>query len=472
MTKKKLVLVNPSLSNPFPGFPPLSLGYVAALTPDDWDVEMLDENFELATFRQCDLVGITAFTATANRAYQVAKIFRDKDVPVVMGGIHASMMPDEALQHVDAVVIGEAETVWGDVVADMEAGELQQKYNGTHTDLKGMVHPRRDLFDDRYFADSVQTARGCPNDCEFCSVSRFNGYVYRQRPIDEVLEEISTLKKKYLFIVDDNIVGLGAKREQRVIELTRGMVERKFKKIWYGQAGLNVADNEEVLKSLRAAGCVMLLLGIESENADVLKTMKKNINLRRDYKEAFAKIHKHGIGIHGSLIFGTDDDTMEMLQRRVQFMLDSHIDVVQYCASTPYPGTKLFEDIQKQGRLIHTNFPADWDRYDLSEVLFKPQHLETEEFRRMMYEVAAKVYNRPQAAKRFFRTLYDTRDIITAFWCFFTGLLYKAPKKKTEGQEQRKFWYLDPETWPYRSHMNPEMLRHAERYWSEPAPGN
>ncbi len=456
---KKLVLVNPTLSNPFPGFPPLGLGYVAALTPAHWEVEIIDENFEVAAFRQCDLVGITGFTAMANRAYQVARMFRERGVPVVMGGIHASMMPAEALQHVDAVVIGEAESVWPEVVADAEAGRLKAKYVGAHADLRGLVHPRRDLFSEKYVCDTIQTARGCPNDCEFCSVSEFNGYAYRLRPVEEVLDELATLKRKYLFIVDDNIVGSGRRGEERAIALARGMAERKFNFVWYSQAALNVADNQEVLRTFAESGCRLLFLGIEAEDRRILKSMNKRVNLRRDYRQVFRRIHRHGIGIHGSFIFGTDDDTMEMLQRRLDFILENHVDVVQYCTMTPYPGTRLFDRLHKEGRLRHTNFPADWDRYDLTEILFEPRGLELDAYRKMMRKIGAAVFGRKNVARRFLRTLLDTRNPATAVWCLFTNLLYT-----TGGGREQKFWRLSRGIWPLISLFERFERRYRPRH--------
>jgi radical SAM superfamily enzyme YgiQ (UPF0313 family) len=463
MHKKKLILINPTLSNPFPGFPPLGLGYVAALTPDNWDVEIIDENFEIARFKECDLVGLTGFTAMANRAYQIAKMFKDKGVTVVMGGIHASMMPDEALQFVDTVVVGEVEAVWANVIADFESGNLLQKYEGSQTDLKSMVHPRRDLFHEDYFCDTIQTARGCPNDCEFCSVSQFNGFAYRLRPVQEVLDEMATLKKKFLFIVDDNIVGSGPQRAQRAIELARGMIERKFNFIWYSQTALNVADNEEVLEAFEESGCRLLFLGIESEDRKVLESMKKKVNIRRDYQTVFEKIHDHHIGIHGSLIFGTDQDDLNMLQKRLKFVLESHIDVIQYCTLTPYPGTRLFKRMYDEGRLFYTDFPADWDRYDLTEVLFKPGRMNVDEYRKMMKHIGTQVFNHKAIAKRFFRTCKDTQDFLTAFWCYLTNRLYRTPQK-SGGVHGDKFWYLSSKSWPFSIYMNPEMEVHREHY--------
>jgi radical SAM superfamily enzyme YgiQ (UPF0313 family) len=445
--KRRLVLVNPTLSNPFPGIPPLALGYIAALTPESWDVEIMDENFTEATFKECDLVGIGGFTAWANRAYQVARMFSKRGVPVVMGGIHASMMPDEALEHVDAVVVGEAESVWPEVIADVEAGRLKKRYEGVHTDLVGLVVPRRDLFDERYILDTVQTARGCPHDCDFCSVSQFNGFRYRQRPVNEVLDELATLENRYLFFVDDNIVAKGSGREDRALRLARGMVDRGYRFAWYSHAALNVADNDDVLRAFSESGCRLLFLGIEAEDREVLRSMNKKVNLKRDYETVFRKLHEHHIAVHGSLIFGTDEDTIEGLQRRLEFLVSSHIDVVQHCTLTPYPGTRLFDRLRDDDRLRFTDFPSDWDRYDLTEVMFRPHNLDLDEYDHMMRSIASTLYSRRASVGRFLRTLRDTRSIRTAIWCFMASRLYRVPRDR-DPDHGSKYWYLDPEALP------------------------
>ncbi len=314
-------------------------------------------------------------------------------------------------------------------------------------DLKGLVIPRRDLFHKKYIGDTLQTSRGCPNDCEFCSVSQFNGFAYRERPVEEVLDEISTLKKKYLFIVDDNIVGLGPERENWAISFARGIIEKKHKLAWYSHAALNVADNDEVLRAFGESGCRLLFLGMESEDHEVLKSMNKKVNLTRDYERVIRKIHENHIGIHGSFIFGTDEDTIEKLQRRFNFMLENHIDVIQYCTLTPYPGTKLFDQLLSEGRLYYTDFPSDWARYDLTEILFKPQNLDIDEYGAIMRKMGRTIFSLRNRAKMFLRSFRDTRSLQTAAWCLFTNSIYSAPEN-VNGQSGEKFWHFSQKSWP------------------------
>ena len=241
---------------------------IAALTPPGWKVKIIDENFRNFSYYEADFVGFTAFSSTVSRAYELAKIYRDKGVPTVIGGIHASMCPEEAAEFVDSVVIGEAESIWPQVISDFEGKCLKRIYKGSLPDLIHSPKPRRELFHPGYIFASVQTTRGCPMNCDFCSVTAFNGSKYRNRPIDEVVDEMEEIPQKNIFILDDNIVGNTAGAQARAIELFRAMVDRGIKKDWIGQASLNVADNEEVLKYAAKSGCRMLFIGIESERED------------------------------------------------------------------------------------------------------------------------------------------------------------------------------------------------------------
>ena len=231
--KKKILLINPIIKYR-KGFSvgrgtqaPLGLGIIAALTPEEFEVEILDEVHDDFELKNADLVGLTSFTFNIPRAYEIASMYREKGVPVVLGGIHASMMPDEALQYVDAVVIGEAESVWNILLSDFLNKKLKQKYYGEYLDMSNSPHPRLDLFSSKYQSATVQTTRGCPMDCDFCSVTLFNGRKYRERPIEQVLDEIEKNDKyPQLFFVDDHIDNNSKNAQKRAISLFKGMVDR------------------------------------------------------------------------------------------------------------------------------------------------------------------------------------------------------------------------------------------------------
>jgi radical SAM superfamily enzyme YgiQ (UPF0313 family) len=329
------------------------------------------------------------------------------------------MLPEEALQYVDTAVIGEAESVWAKVIADFEAGKMQRIYRGEWLELKEMPKPRRELFHPGYMFGSIQTSRGCPMDCEFCSVSAFNGRRYRQRPVKEVLDELETIPQKMVFFVDDNLIGYGKEAEERAIALFKGMTERGIKKQWFCQASMNFADNEEVLEYAAKSGCRMVFLGVEAENIDALKEVNKKLNLKMGvdtYKEIFRRINRHGIAVLGAFIYGMDSDTPEALRHRTNYILNSGVDVMETTYLTPLPGTRLFNRLRDEGRLLYTNFPADWDRYDMTEVAYKPLLMEPQELRKAGDESTRRLYSRRSIWRKFFKTWYATHSFITAMW--------------------------------------------------------
>jgi radical SAM superfamily enzyme YgiQ (UPF0313 family) len=449
MKKRKLVLVNPVnpvrtglTVNKSSRFPPIGLGIVAALTPERWDVTLVDENWEPFTYREADLVGITAFTASAHRAYEIAAVYREHGVPVVMGGIHASMCTEEALQFVDAVVVGEAETAWPQVLSDVEAGRLQRVYRGEWTDLAGLPRPRRDLFHPDYMFASVQTSRGCPMDCEFCSVTAFNGRRYRRRPPEEVLDELATIPQKMLFFVDDNMIGYGPSSRDQALVLFRGMVERRLDKWWFCQASLNFADDEEVLHWAGRAGCKMVFLGLEAEEVDALAEVNKRLNLQRgveSYEEAFRRIHKAGIAVLGAFIFGMDGDTAEKLGRRADYMIRSGVDVMQTTYLTPLPGTRLFDRLRQEGRLLYTRFPQDWDRYDMTEVVYQPGGMEPAALSQAMNACNRRMHARKVLLRKAAYTLLLTRDPMAMMFAWQSNINYRnvAIERRGWGNGQR-----------------------------------
>jgi len=430
--KKKLLLINPfsrhkkkDLYDVHAMSPPLALGIIAAHTPSNWEVEILDENFEDFTYREADLIGLTAVTASVNRAYEIAGIYRKKGVTTVIGGIHASMMPDEAQGYVHVVVTGEAESVWKELMQDFEQGKVKSRYDGKLLPMDKAPMPRRDLFHPDYAYANIQTTRGCPMQCDFCSVHTFNGNHYRQRPVEEVLDELETIPHERIYFVDDNIIGYNSQSTARAKALFKGMIERGIKKDWYCQASLNFADDEEVLEYAAKSGCRMVLIGIESEKVDQLKEANKKLNLKMgtsSYDDVFDKIHKYGISVLGALIYGLDSDSKQDLFDRSKFAIESHMDAMQATIVTPLPGTSLFKRLDKENRLIYTNFPKDWEHYHFLEVVHEPVKMKSGELMEAMWENWDLLYKHRTLQKKMLQTLKATRDVRAAAWSYLSNV--------------------------------------------------
>jgi radical SAM superfamily enzyme YgiQ (UPF0313 family) len=433
---KRLVLINPAngyrkgyLLRRESKQAPLGLGIVASLTPPGWSVKILDENFKEFRYREADLVGITAVTASVNRAYEIAAMYRSKGIPVVLGGIHASSLPDEALRYVDSVVIGEAEGSWARLLADFDNGSLQKTYTSALSNLKNTPPARHDLFHPGYFFASIQTSRGCPMDCEFCSVPSFNGHQYRLRDPESVVDEIASVPHSLLYFVDDNIIGYNKSAEDHAVAIFEGMIRRNLKKEWFAQASLNIIEKPELLKLARKSGCRMLLIGIEAENAEALKDSNKKVNLRLgvdNYKKAFRMIHRQGITVLGAFIYGMDSDTTEALNNRTRYMITSSVDVIQASVMTPLPGTRLFEKFKKENRLLCHDFPKDWQHFHFSDVVFDPALMTPKELAESTNRAYQKICSMQTLRRKFIRTWWNTRSLRSAVWAWNSNLNYRS----------------------------------------------
>jgi radical SAM superfamily enzyme YgiQ (UPF0313 family) len=431
--RKKLILINPVNPrrsgmniNPHGLFPPLGLGIVAALTPGDWDIEILDENFEKFSYKEADLIGISSFTSSITRAYEIAGIYRKRGIPTAIGGIHASMLPEEAMQYVDSVLIGEAESTWPRFIEDFEKGNPKVIYRENRTTQTRMAKARHDLFHPSYVFDSIQTARGCPMDCDFCSVTTFNGGRYRQREVEDVLEELESIPQKFLYFVDDNIIGHGARASEHTLELFKAIMDRGIKKDWFSQASINFAEDDRVLEYAAKSGCRMILLGLEAESDDALRDAGKKLNRKflERYEKVFRRLHNHGIAVLGSFIYGMEHDTLDTLSHRTKYILKNDVDAVQISLMTPLPGTRLFQRLRDEGRLLYTNFPDDWERYDMTEVVFKPLLIEPQDLFNAWCNAGIAIYNHATLWYKYMRTLSTTRDLNTARWAYSANRNY------------------------------------------------
>lgn len=442
MARPLLYLINPRnllekisrsrLWNKLRVWPPLSIMTVAGLTPKSWDVEILDENlewFDYTQMRRPTAVGITAFTCQATRAYEVASIFRAMGVPVVMGGIHASLCPGEAERLVDSVVTGEAESVWEHVLDDAARGRLEPRYKGVYRDPFTTAPARHDLVRGKYLLGAMQTGRGCPLNCKFCSVTSFNGARFRRRPIAEVLDEYATVGYKTVFFSDDNLIGTRRDDIAYSKELFRQMIARKLNKRWTAQLTINFADDDELLQLARQSGCFAVYIGFESPDPDILREMNKRYNLRfgkDSYRRAVDRIHKAGIGVTGNFIIGSDRDMPGVADMVVRAIHECGIDGTPYTTMTPLPGTALYDQIAGEGRLRLTNYPQDWMYYNLVYPTFQYQNLTWSQLQHERETMFNGLVGSPwRIVRRALRTLRDTRDVRTALLYFLANFSYR-----------------------------------------------
>jgi radical SAM superfamily enzyme YgiQ (UPF0313 family) len=368
----KILLVSPCKDprfkkSKFLMIPQLALHLIAGLTPPDHEVRILEEEMETIDLEEdCDLVGISCMTSNANRAYVLAREYRKRGRLVVLGGVHPTLLPEEALQHCDAVVVGEAEGVWQQVVADAEAGKLQRLYHQPYPPLDHYVrmgnrrNTKKRLFD----VVPVMTTRGCPYNCEFCCVHDIFGRRIRHVPVENVVRDIEESGGK-IFILDDNIIGdpVYAKALFRAI--------KPLHVKWVGQASLSFIKDEEMMRLASQSGCKGLFFGLESVSQTQLKRMRKAIKDVDKIGEAVRKIRDYGIYFHASMIFGFDSDTKDSFADTLDFLERNSISSASINVLTPYPGTEVFRSFRREGRLL----TEDWRYYDHSTVVFQPKNM-------------------------------------------------------------------------------------------------
>lgn len=423
---------------------PLVFAILAGLTPPDVETVLYDERLEPIPYDDpTDLVALTVETYTARRAYQIAAQFRQRDVPVVMGGYHPTFLPNECLQFADAIVMGDAEGLWPHVVRDAQARRLQRVYRqDNYPPLAGFT-PDRHIFQGKRYAPAalVQYGRGCRFACEFCSIHAFYGFNLRQRPVPEVVAEIEGAAANHIVLVDDNIFVDVPKAKALFQALT------PLKIRWSCQVSIDVTHDADLLKLMAKSGCTTALIGFESLDEHNLAQMKKKWNLRySDYATSVQKLRDHGIMVYGSFVFGYDHDTVDSFERSVEFAVRHNFYLANFNPLTPMPGAKLYERLQAEGRLIYDRWWLAPD-YTYGQATFHPRGMTAEQLTEGCFR-ARKQFNEYQSIlKRALDFKTNCRDPyrlglhLASNWVSRNEILRKQGRRLGESEEIYDFGF-------------------------------
>ena len=390
---------------------PLAFAVLAGLTPADVAIEFFDERIEeIPQHFQSDLAAISVQTFTARRAYEIARGFKLRKIPVVLGGYHPTFMTAEALQHADSVVVGPAEGVWEQVIRDVKAGTLARIYRKDTPILLDRITYDRSIFEGKKYSSfvPVEFTRGCKYSCEFCSVAAFNRNNYVSRPVSTVIEEIKNLSTKRIVIIDDNIFA----DEERALELFQAL--KPLKITWGGQASIDIALNDHTLKLMAESGCIAISIGFESLDSNNLQKMNKGFNtLKNDYQTAIKRISDHGIMIQAFFLLGYDYDTADTVNRAIEFALEQKFFLAGFNTLTPQPGTRLYKRYKSERRLLDENWWLN-EKYKYGEVMFQPRSMSSEELKTACIKARMKFYRYSQILRRSFdigRTICNLKNL-------------------------------------------------------------
>ncbi|KRT64309.1 MAG: radical SAM protein [Chloroflexi bacterium CSP1-4] len=385
--------------------PSLALLTLAGMTPDPFEVsyhEVLDIH-RLGELPDCDVAAIASYSAQIKDAYTLADRFRAVGVRVVLGGLHVTAVPDEAMEHADAVVVGEGELGWPDLLADLRAGRPMRRVyapHGREFDLADAPMPRFDLLDiERYNRLTVQTQRGCPWRCEFCAASIRLTPKYKVKPVAKVLAEIHAIKRiwprPFIEFADDNTFV----NRRHVKDLLRALAPERLR--WFTESDIAIADDPELLELMRLSGCAEVLIGLESPNAGAVEGVELRRNWKRsrfdDYKAAIERIQSHGIAVNGCFVLGLDGDGPEVFDAVERFVRDSGQFDVQITVMTPFPGTPLYERLRREGRLLEE---AAWERCTLFDINVRPLRMSPETLQREALALGKRLYTEDERTAR------------------------------------------------------------------------
>ena len=395
------------------GFARITLTTLAALVPPEHEVVIHDARLSAPDYEgNWDLVGFTGMTCEIPHVYAMADRFRAAGTRVVIGGYHASALPEEARRHADIVVVGEAETLWPRILAECAAGHPRRAIyqNETFVDMRQMVIPRRDLLDQNMYAvlNTLQATRGCPFNCEYCAVTKFFGRSYRCRPVADVVDEIKGRPERRWMFLDDNLIA----NPEYAKELFRELIPLGI--TWGAQASIALARDPELLDLYAAAGGRYVFIGFESTSDGALQSMRKRFNQPARYLRDVRQLHRRGITIMGSFIFGLDEDDLGVFRRTVAFVDAARIDIPLYNILTPLPGTALYDRMARQGRIHDRN----WAHYDLCHSVIQPAQMTSAELQNGYYWAVRESYKLPHVFRRIFRSAPGWRGRVGASYTY------------------------------------------------------
>jgi len=409
-------------------FMPVNLAICAAVAPRGWEVEIVDEctrNEPHTARADVDVVGIGAMTTQARRAYALADAYRALGVKVILGGIHPSALPEEALEHADAVCVGDAEGTLPHALNDLATGKaLRRVYHWREYPEAPIATPRKDLLNPKDYLvyNPIQTTRGCPHDCTFCTTPAIFGRAYRQREISDIVDEIRAAMERgsrFFIFSDDNFAG----NHKWALELCTALQPLKIK--WASQSDILISNNERLLKAMRASGCQGLILGLESPDPNTLAEARKRYVKAESYLERIRRIQASGISLWGSFIFGFDNDDWRSCRAAVTFAERAGLVMSCYPILTPYPGTAVFAEFERQGRLL----TKDWDKYNGATVVFEPARMTVEQLRHAQMAAFCDFY-RPRSAFARLKLWPFKKHSWLANLAIWRGLTYYYQKKR------------------------------------------
>ena len=367
---------------------PLNMAILAGITPEEIELTFYDDRVEDINYEDpTDLVGISVETSTALRSYEIARHYKEKGIPVIMGGVHPTLLPDEVATYADVVVGGHAEKLWPQILVDFQAGTLQKHYKETNLIPQATSPNRRIFAGKKYFpARLVEFGRGCPFRCDFCDIPVYFNGKYATRPLDRLVSEIEASDRKLFVVVDDNL----GSDPKTLLEFCKTITPLNIR--WVAQTSVTLAKNEDLLKILAKSGCLGVLLGLESIESANLKSMNKQFNESIPIPEAIRRFHQAGIRVHGSFIIGYDHDTKESIERLVAFAIKQKLFIANFNPLTPIPQTPLFKRLLKEGRMINERWWLDY-YYRYGDFVFQPASMEPDTMAKLCEEAKSAFYS-------------------------------------------------------------------------------